>query len=114
MAPTNRLFCGDNLQVLREHVADESIDLCYIDPPFFSQRQHRARLDNGGFSDLWKWDDGAQADLASLCAQPTTLALLLAGLEPVVGRRSLLAYLVSVGRRLIELERVLRPTGSLF
>jgi DNA modification methylase len=136
MAPSNRLFCGDNLQVLQEHVADESIDLVYIDPPFFSQRHHRTRRENGGFSDIWTWDGIAQSDFESLCAEVLapgekerreesrrgrhecprhqSLALLLAGLEPVVGRGSLLAYLVSVGRRLVELERVLRPTGNIF
>jgi site-specific DNA-methyltransferase (adenine-specific) len=112
---TNRLYCGDNLEVLRHHLADESVDLCYIDPPFHSKRNYRMRAQAGAFTDTWVWDEAAQLGLDAICgSQPGKLARLLAGLEPVVGRGSLLAYLVSVAQRLREIERVLRPTGSLF
>jgi DNA modification methylase len=114
MAERNRLFCGDNLQVLREHVSDESIDLCYIDPPFHSRRNYRAREQTQGFSDTWTWDDAAECGFEAIRGRGSKMALLLAGLEPVVRRGSLLAYLVSVAQRLTEIERVLRPTGSLF
>jgi site-specific DNA-methyltransferase (adenine-specific) len=114
MTPRNRLFRGDNLQVLREHIGNESIDLCYIDPPFHSKRNYRAREQAHGFSDTWTWDDAAASGFDAMRSCPSKLGLLLTGLDPVVGRSSLLAYLVSVAQRLIEIERVLRPTGSLF
>jgi len=118
MAEPNRLFCGDNLEVLRRHLADESVDLCYIDPPFHSRRNYRTRQPSReqtrAFSDTWAWDDAAQTGFDAVCRQPSKLARLLQGLEPVVGQGSLLAYLVSVAQRLSEIDRVLRPTGSLF
>lgn len=122
MMQRNRLFCGDNLDVLRNHIADESVDLCYIDPPFHSKRNYRARQgarrpQAGAFTDTWTWDGAAQAGFEAMNAagrHPPKVTQLLAGLEPVVGRGSLLAYLVSVAQRLSEIHRVLRPTGSLF
>jgi DNA modification methylase len=119
MTEANRLFCGDNLYVLRKHVSDESVDLCYIDPPFHSKRNYQARAHSGAFSDIWTWDVAAQAGLDALRSNvegrhPGKLVCVLTALEPVVGRGSLLAYLVSVAQRLSELHRVLRPTGSLF
>ncbi len=114
MVETNRLFCGDNLQVLRDQIADESIDLCYIDPPFHSLRNYQTRVQPRGFTDTWTWDDTAQSGYDSLLRHPSKLSRLLAGLEPAIGRGSLLAYLVSVAQRLSEIDRVLRPTGSLF
>jgi site-specific DNA-methyltransferase (adenine-specific) len=119
MAERNRLFCGDNLEVLRNHVPDQSVDLCYIDPPFHSKRNYRARQQARVFTDIWTWDESAQTGFDDLRGDaagrhPPTLARLLEGLEPVVGRGSLLAYLVSMAQRLTEIDRVLRPTGSLF
>jgi len=114
MVETNRLFCGDNLQVLQAEIADESVDLCYIDPPFHSSRNYKSRAQAHGFIDTWTWDDTAQSGYDSLLRHPSKLARLLAGLEPVIGQGSLLAYLVSVAQRLIEIDRALRPTGSLF
>lgn len=114
MSEGNRLFRGDNLQVLRECIADESVDLCYIDPPFHSRRDYRGREQPLGFTDTWAWDTGAQTAFEAIRGQPCKLSRLLEGLEPVIGRGSLLAYLLSVAQRLVELERVLRPTGSLF
>ena len=114
MMDGNRLFCGDNLQVLRDHVADESVDLCYIDPPFHSRRDYRAREQPLAFTDTWTWDEPAESGFAAILGQPCKVARLLEGLEPVIGRGSLLAYLVSVTQRLVEIERALRPTGSLF
>jgi site-specific DNA-methyltransferase (adenine-specific) len=116
MAEGNRLFCGDNLEVMRNHLADESVDLCYIDPPFHSKRNYQARQQAQAFTDTWTWDAAAQTGFESIRRgpHPPKLAPLLDGLEPAVGRGSLLAYLVSVAQRLTEIARVLRPTGSLF
>ena len=124
MVESNRLFCGDNLHVLRKHIADESIDLCYIDPPFHSRRNYLTREQTRGltreqtrgltreqtrgFSDIWTWDDAAQSGYDSLHRHPSKLASLLEGLHPAIGQGSLMAYLVSVAQRLTEIDRVLR------
>src|SRR5512136_158637 len=62
---TNTLFYGDNLDILREHLADESVDLVYLDPPFNSSRDYnvlfkQARKDENqaqitAFTDTWQW-----------------------------------------------------------
>lgn len=118
MVESNRLFCGDNLEVLRNYLPDESVDLCYADPPFHSGRNYRTRRQPRAFTDTWTWDAVAQSGFDAIlgCAagRHPKLARLLEGLAPVVGRGSLLAYLVSVAQRLGEMDRVLRPTGSLF
>jgi DNA modification methylase len=114
MVESNRLFCGDNLEVLRNHLVDESVDLCYIDPPFHSRRNYRTRTQPQAFTDTWTWDDAAQTGFDAIRRSASKLARLLEGLEPAIGPGSLLAYLVSVAQRLREIDRVLRPTGSLF
>lgn len=115
MAERNRLFCGDNLEVLRSHLPDESVDLCYIDPPFHSKRNYQAPERTHAFADTWTWDQAAQNGFDAIRGGAVSkVGRLLEGLEPVVGRGSLLAYLVSVAQRLSEIDRVLRPTGSLF
>ena len=114
MVERNRLFCGDNLEILRHHVADRSVDLCYIDPPFHSRRNYRTRQQPRAFTDTWTWDEAAQTGFDAVRRQSSKLARLIEGLEPVIGQSSLLAYLVSVAQRLSEIDRVLRPTGNLF
>src|ERR1035437_6632284 len=116
MAEKNRLFCGDNLEVLRRHVAEESVDLAYIDPPFHSKRTCRARAGAAKFSDTWNWDKAAVEGLAAIMPgpYPEKLAALFSGLPAVVGEGSLLAYLVSTARRIVEIHRVLKPSGSFF
>lgn len=116
MAEPNRLYCGDNLIVLRDRLRDASVDLCYIDPPFCSRRNYRGRGRAGSFTDIWSWDDTADSELQAILGNPAQprLAQLIRGLDPVIGRGSLLAYLVSAARRLSQIDRVLKPTGSLF
>jgi adenine specific DNA methylase Mod len=73
--PKNQLFYGDNLEVLRRHIKDESVDLCYIDPPFNSKRNYNQIYNNIGkedqaqaqaFIDTWTWDDIANQGLAEI------------------------------------------------
>jgi len=76
----NRLFYGDNLQVLREHISSDSIDLCYIDPPFNSKRNYNQIYNSIGkediaqseaFVDTWKWDAAAEQGFAEILARNT-------------------------------------------
>jgi adenine specific DNA methylase Mod len=120
----NQLFYGDNLEVLRKHIKDESVDLCYIDPPFNSKRNYNQIYNNVGkedqaqaqaFVDTWTWDDHANQGLAEISenyhGRFTSQSIdLIAGLTKVLGKGSLLAYLVSMTLRVAEIHRVLKPT----
>ena len=124
----NQLFYGDNLEVLRQHIKDESVDLCYIDPPFNSQRNYKQIYHNVGqedrtptqaFIDTWTWDDLAKKGLTEILenyqGKFTSQSIdLIAGLTKVLGKDSLLAYLISMTLRVAEIYRVLKPTGSFY
>ena len=122
--PMRTLYCGDNLPILRAHLADESVDLIYLDPPFYSQRNYRAFLkppaSNGharapAFADIWHWDsEGEQTYAALLADTPAPLARALVALRDLLGSGPLLAYLAMMATRLIELHRVLKSTGSIY
>ncbi len=124
----NQLFYGDNLAVLRKYIKDESVDLCYIDPPFNSKRNYNQIYNNVGredkaqaqaFVDTWTWDTIAEQGLAevltnyngSFTAQTINL---IDGLTKVLGKGSLLAYVVSMTLRIVEIHRILKPTGSFY
>ncbi len=125
---TNQLFYGDNLEVLRRHIRDETVDLCYIDPPFNSKRNYNQIYLNQGkedqaqaqaFIDTWTWDDLANQGLREIQenyqGRFTTQSIdLISGLTKVLGKGSLLAYLISMTLRIAEIHRVLKPTGSFY
>lgn len=124
----DQLFYGDNFDVFRKHIKDESVDLCYIDPPFNSKRNYNQIYNNIGkedraqaqaFIDTWIWDDFANQGLAEILenyqGRFTSQSIdLIAGLTKVLGKGSLLAYLVSMTLRVAEIHRVLKPTGSFY
>lgn len=124
----NALFYGDNLEVLRKSIKDETVDFCYIDPPFNSKRNYNQIYNNIGredralaqaFIDMWTWDTRANEGFAEILANDegrfTAQAVdLLKGLQPVLKKGSLLAYLVSMTLRITEIHRVLKPTGSFY
>ncbi|MCX6351222.1 MAG: DNA methyltransferase, partial [Bacteroidetes bacterium] len=124
----NKLFYGDNLDVLRNYIKDDSIDLCYIDPPFNSKRNYNQIYNNLGkedkaqaqaFVDTWTWDSEADAGLKNIMENDRRVFTkqsikLIIGLEGVLGKGSLLAYLVSMTQRIAEIQRVLKPTGSFY
>ncbi|HZT41353.1 MAG TPA: site-specific DNA-methyltransferase [Chthonomonadaceae bacterium] len=118
----NFLYHGDNLIVLREHIPDDSIALVYLDPPFASQRDYlllgttppgSGKPETPAFADVWAWDEEAyEAFRKEDACSPLTAAL--TALVEARKRDSLAAYLVMMAPRLIELRRVLSPTGSLY
>jgi DNA modification methylase len=124
----NHLYYGDNLAVLRRDIHDETIDLCYIDPPFNSKRNYNQIYNNIGqedlaqaqaFVDTWTWDDHANdcygQVLTNVNGVQTQQSIeLIRGLDTVLGRGSLLAYLVNMTVRIAEIRRVLKPTGSFY
>ena len=125
METANVLYYGDNLDILRHHIADESVDLIYLDPPFNSSRNYNVlfRETNGtdarsqirAFEDSWTWDRQAVETLEELTqTAPAPLVDLLNAFVPFLGRSPMTAYLVMMGIRLLELRRVLKPTGSIY
>ena len=124
----NMLYYGDNLEVLRQKVPSGTVDLCYIDPPFNSKRSYNQIYNNVGvedraqsqaFIDTWTWDDraieGYQEILDNARGRFTKQTIeLVKGLGNVLGKGSLLAYLISMTSRVTELHRVLKPTGSFY
>jgi site-specific DNA-methyltransferase (adenine-specific) len=120
----NQLFFGDNLPILRSLPAN-SVDLIYLDPPFNSSRSYNVLFkDESGnssdaqitaFDDTWHWGPSAeQAYLDILQANPGVVDDLLAALRTIIGENQMLAYLVMMAARLVELHRVLKPIGNLY
>lgn len=121
----NSLYFGDNLDILREHVADESVDLIYLDPPFNSKRDynllfktpkgHASEAQITAFADSWHWGEQAEREFAEILRQPNTdAAEMMQSLRRFLHENDMMAYLVMMGNRLLELHRVLKPTGSLY
>ena len=128
---TNRLYYGDNLDILRRYIPDESVDLVYLDPPFNSNRDYNVIFkDESGnksdaqlvaFEDTWHWGPDAQRQYEYLTntAQnegrvPDSVSTIIAALRHGIGTNQMMAYLVEMAVRLVELHRVLKPTGSLY
>ena len=129
MAPkpitNNTLFYGDNLPILREHIADESVDLTYLDPPFNSNRSynvlfkdesgHEAESQIEAFDDTWHWNSKTEAVYDELVTITSgEVGALIAALRQALGANQMMAYLVMMAARLVELHRVLKSTGSLY
>ncbi len=121
----NTLFYGDNLEVLQKHVADASVDLVYLDPPFNSNRDYNVlfKEQSGDYSpaqikafgDTWKWANAALdwENFAEICPVPRVIELM-TGFVNTLGKNDVTAYLVMMAPRLYHLHRVLKPTGSLY
>ena len=124
----NTLYYGDNLDILRRKVRDESVDLCYIDPPFNSKRNYFQIYNNIGkddqaqaqaFVDTWTWNEWAMAGFQEIITNfegryTRQTIELMKGLKAVLGDNGLLAYLISMAQRVNEIQRVLKPTGSFY
>ena len=121
----NRLLYGDNLPIMRERIADESVDLIYLDPPFNSDLNYNVLFKADGlnsdeaqvtaFKDTWTWDAAAQAAFDELqSARNPTLVNFVNALHGGLSRSPMLAYLVNMALRIVEIHRVLKPTGSVY
>ncbi len=122
----NLLFYGDNLDVLREHIGEASVDLIYLDPPFNSNRSYNvlfksksgdeAQAQIEAFDDTWTWSQQSEATYSELVqgGAPLKVADALEAMRRLLGDNDVLAYLVMMTARLSELHRVLKPTGSLY
>ena len=112
---TNRLYFGDCLDVMREDIPDETVDLIYLDPPFNSKRLYNAFIGGAqwvAFNDTWRWHEAVD-DFHQL-AGDVSLAPTMEGLRQILGEGANLAYLSYMANRLRECRRVLKPTGSIY
>jgi site-specific DNA-methyltransferase (adenine-specific) len=121
----NTLFYGDNLDILREYVADESVDLVYLDPPFNSNATYNVLFKAPGgeqsqaqieaFEDSWHWNASAEDAFDQVIKSGNTdAAEMLRAMRSFLKENDMMAYLAMMAVRLIELHRVLKPTGSLY
>lgn len=121
----NVLYYGDNLDILRTYFLNETVDLIYLDPPFNSNRSYNVLFrDESGqesdaqimaFDDSWHWGLKAEQTYDELVHEGnSTIAQLISAMRQFMGTNQMMAYLVMMAARLIELHRVLKPTGSLY
>jgi DNA modification methylase len=124
VAQENLLYYGDNLDVLRRHVADESVDLVYLDPPFNSAQDYNVLFKerNGtesaaqirAFEDTWRWDQVAARAYQEIVEGGGKVAQAMIAFHSYLGANDMLAYLAMMAPRLVELRRVLKETGSIY
>ena len=121
---TNMLYYGDNLDILREYIADESVDLIYLDPPFNSNRSYNVLFKHEGgaeseaqvqaFEDTWHWAGAAETYQYLITQAPPAVSEMIGAMYKFIGPSQMMAYLVMMAARLVELHRVLKPTGGLY
>lgn len=121
---TNLLYYGDNLDVLRRHIKDESVNLIYLDPPFKSNQDYNVLFaeQNGSrsaaqiraFEDTWQWDQGAAEAYQEVVESGGRVSQAMQAFRAFLGESDMMAYLAMMAPRLVELRRVLKQTGSLY
>lgn len=123
--PENVLYYGDNLDILRRYIADESVDLIYLDPPFNSNQAYNVIFaeENGSgsgaqiqaFDDTWHWTmETAALFHETVETGGIRVAETLRAFRNMLGETDMMAYLANMAPRLVELRRVLKPTGSIY
>ena len=121
----NLLYYGDNLNILRDNVGDETVDFIYLDPPFNSNATYNVlfREKSGeesvsqitAFEDTWQWGVEAERAYNEIVTEgDKRLADLVQSLRSFLGQNDMMAYLTMMAIRLAELHRVLKPTGSIY
>ena len=120
----NRLYYGDNLDVLRRHVADESVDLVYLDPPFNSNASYnvlfaerdgtQAASQIQAFEDTWRWDERAARSYEQVVEAGGQVSQAMQAFRTFLGESDMLAYRAMMAPRLVELRRALKPSGSIY
>ena len=121
----NKLYFGDNLDILREHVPEETVDLIYLDPPFNSNATYNVLFKEvsgegstaqiQAFDDTWHWSMEAEYSYKNVVTNgPKKLADLLQSMRSFLGQNDMMAYLTMMAERTVELYRVLKPTGTIY
>lgn len=119
----NRLHFGNNLDVLRS-MPSESVDLIYLDPPFNSNADYNllygtkrggpSQAQSHAFEDTWKWGKDAIDALNETAERHIQAGVMLDAFQRLFEGSNMMAYLAMMGVRLVELHRVLKPSGSLY
>ena len=118
-------YYGDNLPVMREHIADDSVDLIYLDPPFKSDATYNllfsgpdgatpAETPVRAFEDTWQWGAEAHREFDEVCSEHPQVGVKLQAMRAILGECGMLAYLSRMTIRLLEMRRVLKPNGSIY
>lgn len=121
----NTLYYGDNLDVLRRHIKDETVDLIYLDPPFKSDQDYnvlfaerngsKAAAQIKAFDDTWHWDKASASAYEAVVETGTPpVAQVMRAFRTFLGENDMMAYLAMMAPRLVEMHRVLKPTGSIY
>jgi len=121
----NKLYLGDNLDILREYVPDESVDLIYLDPPFNSNATYNVLFQEKSgekssaqitaFKDTWHWGQESEYAYHEIVREsPKKLADLIQAFRMFLGQNDMMAYLTMMAQRMSELYRVLKPTGTIY
>ena len=119
-----RLYFGDNLNVLPRHIANNSVDLVYLDPPFNTRRiynllfEHKdgtkAAAQMKSFNDSWQWNEVSSREYEAVVAEGGDLSNTIRAFRVLLDGCDLLAYLTMMAPRLVQLRRVLKPTGTIY
>lgn len=120
----NMLYYGDNLEILRRYIRDETVDLVYLDPPFNSNATYnvlfggkggeRAAAQVQAFGDTWTWDESAARSYQETVEAGGAASEAMQAFKRLLNQGDMMAYLAMMAPRLIELRRVLKPTGSIY
>jgi adenine specific DNA methylase Mod len=120
----NTLYYGDNLEILQRYVHDESVDLIYLDPPFNSNATYnvlfaekdgsQAAAQIKAFGDTWQWDQAAARAYEETVERGGKVADAIRAFRILLGTNDMMAYVTMMAPRLMELRRVLKPTGSIY
>ncbi len=127
MSLDNTLYYGDNLDILKKYIPDNSIDLIYLDPPFNSKATYNILYKESSgkysdaqvaaFEDTWHWTEKAEATYNEIVygtAAPADVIKMITAFRSFIGSNDMMAYLTMMCIRLIELRRVLKDTGSIY
>ena len=120
----NYLYYGDNLEVMRLHMKDESVDLVYLDPPFKSDANYNVLFHEQdgskpasqviAFEDTWHWDQSAARAFEETVEQGGKVADVMRAFRTFLGTNDMLAYLSMMAPRLTEIRRIMKPTASIY
>ena len=124
MSEKNRLYYGDNYEVLQRYIKDESVDLIYLDPPFNSRQDYNVLFEEKdgsesssqvrAFKDTWEWSQESARSLDFVIEQGGRIAEAMIAFRKLLGTTDMMAYLAMMAPRLIQLRRVLKETGSIY
>ncbi|MCK4623779.1 MAG: restriction endonuclease [Phycisphaerae bacterium] len=122
--PDNILYYGDNLDILKRYIKDESVDLIYLDPPFKSNQDYnvlfaeqngsRSQAQIKAFEDTWEWNPESARACQEIIEAGGRVSEVTQAFRTFLGASDMMAYLAMIVPRLVELRRALKPTGSIY